>query len=537
MKRIIDMFLMQFNETYSFHKKEKLQKTLIRTFYRIVLFALAFLIMKSFLGFLMGFLGLVINKNFIVFLILGIQLFQIMFLLGYTTKSIFLSNDLPILLNMPVKTHEILFSKLLLIILREIHATVLYTIIIVLAASHIVSFSLLSVISLILFLIMLSILSSLLSVIFSIVILKVRIFFKGKLVLTYISSFVGFIIFSTFLAYIAFNIIDIIGFASNRVFMTIKLNQTIAYVGENIWLSRRYLDFIFLENTWFLSSLFIIGSGLSLLYIVYILGKHIYFDLVSNANLYFKRKQKKQISKMTSRNTLRAIIYKDILNIYREPGYMFQYLLLPIMMPFLIFLYNQLFQSIDTNQLGDQMIVGANVMLIILVSSISNVISSTGFSRAGKNAYLVKVVPVPYKTEVKSKIYMNLVISTMSILITYTIGIVSGMFELSFGLLTLIPILLINFAHIMWSYDLDISDPSLNWHNEEEMIVSKNISKSIMLGMFIAIFFGLFIMISLGSSTSVSTWIKFYVYAGILFYIRTTLLNLKYNHYINTLEM
>lgn len=535
--RIKKLVAIQFTEIYQFQRKDRLGKTMVKALQKIVLMVMGFMILRSVLGLLRGQLGILIDENFVVFIILIIQIVQFGLLMKLTSKSIFMSNDMSILFNMPVKHTEVLISKIIMIVFHESHNTVLYTFIAILATARLVDYNVSSIFSLFILINLMSILNVVLTVLFSIGSLKVKIFFKGKFFLTYVFSFMAFGLFAGFLSVVALNIIDIINFASNRVLMTMKLNAFIRTFTDKFFLTKAYRNILFLENGWILSVIVIVVVLSVLVSIVDFIGKKYYFGLAASASLYLKKKQKKQASNMKQKQIFRSIIHKDLLNIYREPGYVFQYLLLPFMMPFLIFLYNQLFSSIDTNMIGERLIIGANVMLIILVSSISNVMSSTGFSRAGKNAYLVKVTPVPYKIEVQSKIIMNVIISTLSIIGTFIIGRISGMFSMNFTLLTIIPVMLINYSHILWSFDLDISNPALNWHNEDEVMMSKNITKSILLGVLIALIFGGYVMISLISGSIIVTWIKVYVIAIVLFVIRYSLLKLRYNHYINQLEI
>ena len=537
MNRLLSVIAIQFNEKYTFHKIMKMKSTLIKLFYQIVLITVGYFILKSSFGFIKGFLGIIVNQDYVVFLIIMLQLFQLIQLLGYTTKTIFLSNDLNILLNLPIKNYVVLVSKTIMIWIREMHGTVFFSFLIILATSSVVSFTIGTALLTIFTLILMSTLTILVSIILSIVILKIRVMLKGKFLITYSIAGIGFVGFSYLLFIFAMNIIEVIGFNGSRVLMTIKLNEFIQSVSNNFWLSKQYYNIMFGGVHGLISIGFILLIITALVYIVFLLGKHYYFELTANANLYFKKKQKKQKSKLIRRSAFKSIIVKDLLNIYREPGYVFQYLLLPIMMPFMILLYNQLFSSIDTNVLGGQLIVGANVMLIILLSTLSNVMSSTGFSRAGKNAYLVKVTPVSYKEEVISKIMMNVVISSISIITTFIVGYFTNIFTIDFIFITLFPVILINFSHIMWSYEMDIIKPAISWHNEDEMLVNTNITKSVVLGIIIALVFGLYVMLSLANSTAFVTWGKLYLFAAILFVIRYALLKLKYSYYLNKLEM
>jgi ABC-2 type transport system permease protein len=535
--RIKNLVSIQFAEVYQFQRKENISKTIIKFINKIILIYIGLLILKSVFGVLKGNLGVLIDENFIVFAIFFIQIIQIGLLMKLTSKSIFMSNDMSILFNMPVKHTEVLISKIIMIIFHESHNTVLYTFVGILATTRLIDFSAQSIFTVFILINLMSMLNVILTVLFSIIILKLKMFFKEKFLITYVLSFMGFGLFAAFLTVVALNAIDLINFASNRVLMTMKFNHFVMTFSEKFIVTKAYRHIVFLEQGWLLDSLIVLVTLSFLLAIIYMIGKKYYFGLAASARLYLLKKQKKQISNMKQKKTFRSIIHKDLINIYREPGYVFQYLLLPFMMPFLIFLYNQLFTSIDTNLLGDRLIVGANIMLIILVSSISNVMSSTGFSRAGKNAYLVKVTPVPYKIEVQSKIVMNVIISTVSIIITFVIGRISGMFSTDFTMVAIIPVILVNYAHILWSFDMDISNPALSWHNEDEVMMSKNITKSILLGVLIAIIFGGYVMISLISGSVFITWFKVYLIAITLFAIRYSLLKLKYNHYINQLEI
>ena len=99
-----------------------------------------------------------------------------------------------------------------------------------------------------------------------------------------------------------------------------------------------------------------------------------------------------------------------------------------------------------------------------------NSISSTAISREGKNLYFMKYIPVPYTTQIYSKILSAFYVESAGLLILY--GILYYIFRVDFWfiILSLIVVLLASLFIYQVGIFIDISRPKLNWDTEQKAV-------------------------------------------------------------------
>ena len=76
-----------------------------------------------------------------------------------------------------------------------------------------------------------------------------------------------------------------------------------------------------------------------------------------------------------------SLLKKETLCIFRSPTDIFEYFLFTLLMPFIVFTYDQLLTTITVNQAGINMIAGAHVMVVAILAMLSNIVSASAISR------------------------------------------------------------------------------------------------------------------------------------------------------------
>ena len=111
--------------------------------------------------------------------------------------------------------------------------------------------------------------------------------------------------------------------------------------------------------------------------------------------------------------------------------------------------------------------------LCVLMTSVMgismNVGASTAFTREGKNFYVLKTIPVEYKTIVKAKLSLYLIISSVTVVVSSVIGTVLAFHPINFvcGLLFM---LTYNYGYNCFCLFFDLVRPKLNWVTQNEAV-------------------------------------------------------------------
>ena len=89
--------------------------------------------------------------------------------------------------------------------------------------------------------------------------------------------------------------------------------------------------------------------------------------------------------------------------------------ILVVIMPMAIYLLNKIYSSMILDYLGEQMTVCFNVMIMLLILTLTNIDLASVYSRDGASSYLNKVQPAPYAVLLYSKLFFPMLISLLGI--------------------------------------------------------------------------------------------------------------------------
>lgn len=228
----------------------------------------------------------------------------------------------------------------------------------------------------------------------------------------------------------------------------------------------------------------LIGLSLLAMVIFYIVGNAIYFKGVtgiseSSANRRVLT-QKEMVKGTRNRNILFAYSLKELKLLLRTPVYFLNCVLISLIYPIFFLLpfiaggaatdgvsMDQVFGVI--RQVNPGIILLGMVGAGFLLGSV-NSISSTAISREGKNLYFMKYIPVPYMTQIYSKILSAFYVESIGLLILYGILYYIFRVDIWFILLSLIVVLLASMFIYQIGMYIDLSRPKLNWDTEQKAV-------------------------------------------------------------------
>ena len=186
-----------------------------------------------------------------------------------------------------------------------------------------------------------------------------------------------------------------------------------------------------------------------------------------------KNKNKGKIEFATSKSVVKALMKKEWLELVRTPAFAFQCLMCIVMSPLLVGFMSYFDTSDLAGEYADyrtQFIMRlVSFGLIILVGIGTNIGASTAITREGKKFYYMKTIPVPYETQIKAKLYLFLIVSSLTVVLSQIV-----MAFLSFDIIFLTVgtafLLVFNYGFNCYSIYIDLNRPKLNWVTENEAV-------------------------------------------------------------------
>ncbi len=282
-----------------------------------------------------------------------------------------------------------------------------------------------------------------------------------------------------------------------------------------------------------------VNIGLNLLWLVLIVvgimlltnyvSMPLYFNLASRSNEHAVKSKTKKIKIQPARPTLLAFLTKEVKLTFRNINKVMNDYFLILMMPVVLYIMNVAFSAIVVSRLGQCMITGFNVLVGMVMVTACNTQSATAITVEGGEFVLLKTAPSKTSNMVWAKMLINVAISTFFIFASAIMMSVSQAVTIQHTWLIFLTIALANFSHILWSFQLDITNPRLRDYAESgKLDGNPNVNKSVRIGLLIGLVFGIFSIILLNENMTIG-WVKIICIALALLIFRLLLFvkNLK----------
>ena len=133
--------------------------------------------------------------------------------------------------------------------------------------------------------------------------------------------------------------------------------------------------------------------------------------------------------------------------------------ILVVIMPMSIYLLNKIYSSMNLDYTGEQMTVCFNVMVMLLILTLTNIDLASVYSRDGASSYLNKVQPAPYALLLFAKLFFPILISFVGTMVTA--NIFAGFTSLSSFDSTMVGVTVyaVHLVHLFSAAESDIMNP------------------------------------------------------------------------------
>ena len=384
------------------------------------------------------------------------------------TKSLYFSNDNSILLTLPCKPFQVLLSKLIIFFAFELKRSFSFMLPLFVAFYIIHGYPVLAYLWLIICFVFISMFTVALGLVLSIPAMWISNFFRLNryLQIGSLAATVGAAIFAMFYA------VSLIPKNLDLLSRWAIITRSIQAALQSFTVSFRFyydLTLVFLGEVYdvvkvafpvgdtALRFLIILGMTAGLLALGFFIVLPLFYKMASTPFEYLKKTVKPRKNRVHKKKL--TTFFTEVIIAVKNPARMFSNFGILISIPLLTFLLNRLFFAMNTNEMGDSMVVAFNVLIIMLVVLNANTSAASIYSRDGRAAYLIKTQPTEAKILLFSKLLPDAIFCVLSLIATTVILIISSGIGLINILFLMLGIGFIYFAHLMYCAELDIMNP------------------------------------------------------------------------------
>lgn len=177
-----------------------------------------------------------------------------------------------------------------------------------------------------------------------------------------------------------------------------------------------------------------------------------------------------------------ALLFKEINELVRTPGYMFSYLSIVLSLPALTYLTMGVLKEVVSQLLTASFVAPFALMIVVLYSTVSNTFAGDAVSREGSKLSIIKTIPVTYKVQVGIKLALALGIACFALIITAVLLVASGFVGLMDGLMIFLVALLSTVATIVSMVNNDLK--GVNSEKNAAVSVVKSLLYAVLAGVF-----------------------------------------------------
>lgn len=192
-----------------------------------------------------------------------------------------------------------------------------------------------------------------------------------------------------------------------------------------------------------------------------------------------------------SHTVIGGLIAKEFSTVLRTPSYAFQYFSTAIIMPLMVYFCLPIGSSLLNGLIAGSSGFELSMFIIILFSVLTNTFCSTNVSRDGGMFYTMKTLPFTHRQIVFSKVIFCGIVSGAAIIASCVMVFIMG--YLSFGEMTyaMLITLLLGFAQICFATRMDFNRPHFSNEPDGEIKESnKTVSTMIVVGLIVSFLIG-----------------------------------------------
>lgn len=271
---------------------------------------------------------------------------------------------------------------------------------------------------------------------------------------------------------------------------TLEIWQSVLQGLDSYYNPAYYLgNVIFFQNFWLgfgaylgASALFI-GGGVAVAKLVY--------RNIRTKQLESGAETSKRLSRLDNYADGRAILRHTFLDILHTKTYSYFYLGVAISTPVMVFFCHRLVQMVGEAQIGQGINFGVAMLVVSAFMALISSYASTVLSMEGKNFYITKLIPVPYRKQLCLKSAVNVAVSLGALLVSVIVLIALQFISAVQTVILVLSQILFVVGLVLNGINLNLVNPNLKpkANGETEEI---NITYMLLIGLVIAALYGMF---------------------------------------------
>jgi hypothetical protein len=254
---------------------------------------------------------------------------------------------------------------------------------------------------------------------------------------------------------------------------------------------------------------------ISLLVLVFLVSRPLYFNLACKSTEHTVKKTHKDANR-SQKSLYWTFVKKEWILSTRNIGELLTNYITIIIFPFAMAVLNYIYLGIGRSSFGNNLVVGFDIMISLLLVMGANTASATAITTEGFEFILVKMAPSDTKVLCWAKVTFNLIFSTIMIFLSflvfnYLLPALSGVIDqwllqsgyegtrytlpqfadLDIWLMYAV-VIFVNAGHILWSFQIDLLAPKLSdYASTGSLSGNTNVSRSIVIDIIISLLFGI----------------------------------------------
>jgi len=241
----------------------------------------------------------------------------------------------------------------------------------------------------------------------------------------------------------------------------------------------------------------VLGIIAGMLLLVFLISRPLYFRLASKTLEFAVDKQHKNHEEKTSKSIFLTFLRKEWLVTKRSVNDLLGNYALLFLFPFVLYILNYLYLGIARSSLGTALMVAFDLLISLFLVTASNTASASAITSEGYEFILLKTAPSKTNRIVWAKIAINVIFSSVVICISFL------MFRFAlpnFPIADIVPmmvtVLILNIAHILWSFQMDVLNPHLaEYASSGSLSGNPNVQKSVTMGFAMSLVFGVIFIV------------------------------------------
>ena len=457
----------------------------------VFLATLAFLIVFGFLAGMMSFFSYIVTKELIkinqTYAFINLLLL-VNFLLLFA-KSIFeslnvlyFSKDLKILLRMPIKSRDLLHSKLINLIISEYQMEFIMLAIPMIVYGLTIHANFLFYLYMLVVLIFIPVIPIMITSLIVAVIMRCTNFIKNKNKVMYITIALSAVLLSIVTSLFSSNDLVTVSSFKSMVFKTNGIAQTLS---DNFILLKPIMETLlnYDKITGLKNLIILVIENVVCYFVILEIMSKIYLEGAVGAFINgSKRKlplENIEFTDLKKKSVAFSYIWKELLTMVRTPIFFIECIIIPIFYPLSTFAvviglvkFAELVGLNLWKILNDISLTSNGLALFLSVGQIfymMNFSSIVAVSREANNAMLVKYLPISLKKQFDLKISLGLIVNTLATFLV-TIFYYRCTYNAGLAIVLFLELSLINLIGEKLKLIIDLNKPKLKWEGEYTMM-------------------------------------------------------------------